>query len=233
MEETSLEEVTDAEMIDAFLDARQTDLHVAMPCKVESYDRSAGTVDVVPALNRSLPDGDGNYVSRARPKLTGVPVQWPRTTQFALTFPLRAGDYGLLVVCERNIAAWRATGNQGDPGDLGMHTLDGAVFLPGLYPDSSSAQSADASNMVIGSDTNGSARIIIKPTAEVDVGAAAANFVAMSEKVKAWLDAFNAAVTGWTPVAMDGGAALKAALATLIAGTPTTDVASTNLKAEG
>ncbi len=206
--DTSLEEITEAELIDAFIDARLTDLHVAMPCKVESYDRSSGTVDVVPALNRSLPDGAGNYVSRPRPKLTGVPVQFQRCQQFAVTFPIVAGDYGLLIFSERNIAVWRATGNQGDPGDIGMHTLDGAVFLPGLYPDSAPAQSADATNMVIGSDTDGASRIEFRPTGGGNLGAGATDPIV----TKTDIDNIQAAISGAAVVAMDGGAAFKAAI---------------------
>ena len=64
----------------------------------------------------------------------------------------------------------------------------------------------------------------------IEVGGASAQFVAQAPKVKAWFDAFNAAVTGWTPVPNDGGAALKTALTTLIGGVPSTDPACQKFK---
>jgi hypothetical protein len=232
--DTAIEETTEDEMIKAFISAAQQEMNTAIPCKVEAFDKDKGTVDVVPALNRTLPDFQGNYESEQLPKMSDVLIVYPRCQQFAITFPIAVGDYGLLIVCQRNIGNWRSTGNQGDPGDLGVFTLDGAVFLPGLFPDSlTPAQSADANNMVIGSDRSTSSQIVIKPGGEIDAGASATNFVAMANKVKAWFDTFNAAVTGWTPVSNDGGAALKTALTALIGGTPPTNVASTNLKAEG
>ncbi len=73
-------------------------------------------------------------------------------------------------------------------------------------------------------------KTIIKGTTVYVGDETGAQFIAMSNKVKAWLDAFNAAVSGWTPVPNDGGAALKVALATLIGGVPATDVAATKGK---
>ncbi len=73
-------------------------------------------------------------------------------------------------------------------------------------------------------------KTVIKGTTVYIGDETGAQFIAMSNKVKAWFDAFNAAVSGWTPVPNDGGAALKVALATLIGGVPTTDVAATKGK---
>ncbi len=168
--DSGLEEITEDELIQAFISANQTMLQTAMPCKVEAYDASKQTVDVVPALNRSLPDGNGNYVTEALPKLSDVPVAFPRGGGFFIALPIAAGDYGLLVFCSRNIGNWRSTGNQGDPGDLGMHTLDGAVFIPGLFPDSGALSNADGTNMVIGKDGTPAAQIVIKPSGEIDLG---------------------------------------------------------------
>lgn len=203
--ESNIEEVTQAELLDLFLEQHSRDLNVAIPCKVESYSASAQTVDVVPALNRSVPDGAGNYITEKLPKLSAIPVVFPRCGQFGITFPIAVGDYGLVVVCDRNIAAWRSTGNQGDPGDLGLHTLDGAVFIPGLFPDSKPANSADGTNMVMGSDTDGNSRIEFKPSGGGNLGAGATDNIV----TKADIDAIKSAISGAAVVANDGGAALK------------------------
>lgn len=193
--DTFQEEITQAELLDMFLEQFARELHKAMPCKVEAYDSNAQTVDVVPALNRSVPDGDGNYITEKLPKLSAIPVVFPRCGQFGITFPIAVGDYGLIVVCDRNIGAWRLTGNQGDPGDLGMHTLDGAVFIPGFFPDSKPAQSADPNNMVIGSDSNAASQIVIKPGGEIDAGSGATNYVAMADKVLSQLSSIASGIS--------------------------------------
>lgn len=179
---SGLEDITLAELIHMAIDSRLIDLHVSLPAKVESYDASTQTVSVTPMINRMVPDGDTppNYVSEKLPKLADVPVKFQRCKQFTMTFPLVAGDYGLLVFCERNPGTFRSTGNQSDPGDLSMHGLGGAVFIPGMYPDANAAQTADATNMIIGSDTDGNSRIEVKPTGGINLGAGATRGVARS-----------------------------------------------------
>lgn len=159
MSDTAVEQVSLAELLRMALDDRQIDLHVAMPARVEAYDAARQTVEVTPQLNRALPDGAGNQIHERLPKLVDVPVVFPRCGRFSMTFPLAAGDFVLLVFAERSLAAWRAIGAQCDPGDLGMHGLDGAVALPGLFPDAHPAAAADGSTMRIGSDTDANGRI--------------------------------------------------------------------------
>jgi hypothetical protein len=145
-----------------------------------------------------MPDGDGNYVSQKLPKLADVPVAFPRGGGYAVSFPIKAGDFVLLVFSERNIGQWRSTGTQGDPGDLGMHTLDGAVAIPGVYPDKAALASASASKMVLGKDDTGTSRIEITSSG-VFLGAGATKEVARKG------DSVNAGtLTGTTPVG--GGA---------------------------
>lgn len=76
--------------------------------------------------------------------------------------------------------------------------------------------------------------VVVVPQAAAKVllgGAAATKHVALAEDVTARLDALAAAITAWVPVPMDGGAALKAALASWLAGSNL--VASDNVYAKG
>jgi hypothetical protein len=197
---------------------------------VESYDASAQTCDVLPQLKRQMPDGDGGFTIEDLPVLPGVPVCHPRGGGFFASFPLQKGDFVLVVFAERPIGNWRQKGQASNPGDNRMHPLAGAMAIPcNLYPSSQALQDVDGTNMVIGKDGTSGAQVVITPTG-IELGGNAAA-VALASKVKAWFDAFNAAVTGWTPVANDGGAALKAALSTLISGTPSTDPSAQNVKA--
>lgn len=181
--ESAQEDLSEAELLQLAIDSRLIDLHTSFPARVEAYypKSQSGdgipTVDVTPQLNRSLPDGSDNFVSEPLPKLADVPVVFPRCGKYAITFPLVAGDYVLVVCCQRNIGAWRATGAQGDPGDLGTHTLDGAVAIAGLFPDSVPSPNADGTNMVVGREDNGNARLEFTPTG-VNLGAGATKGVA-------------------------------------------------------
>lgn len=236
--ESGLEDITLAELIHMVIDSRLIDVHVSLPAKVESYDASTQTVSVTPMINRMVPDGDTppNYVSEKLPKLADVPVAQPRGGGFFAAFPLQAGDYGMLVFAERNMGTYRSTGNQSDPGDLTMHGLSGAYFVPAVAPDSKALSNAHATNLVIGSDTNGSSRIVIKPSGEIDAGAAAANFVAMANKVLTELNSIATAFNSHTHAAgtySNGGGGVTGVSATPNASMSPNAVASTNLKAEG
>jgi hypothetical protein len=219
----------DAEFYTELFDARLGQLHTAMPARVESFDAATQTVDVTPQLKQAYPDGEGGVSYKALPVIPNVKVVFPRSGSFFISFPLAKGDFVLLVFNSRSIQAWRDKGQAVEPGDLALHPLDGAVAIPGLFPDASALNDVSASTMKLGKDGTSAAQIEITAS-QVKLGGGA-QFVALANKVTQWLDAFNAAVDGWTPVPNDGGAALKAALATLTSGIPSTDVGAANVKA--
>jgi hypothetical protein len=219
----------DATFFAEILEAERQQLHTAFPARVESFDAATQTVDVTPQLKTAYPDGEGGFTYKAMPVIPNVPVCFPRAGSFFLSFPLAKGDFVLVVVCDRSLQAWRDKGQAIEPGDLATHPLDGAVAIPGVYPASGALDNVSASTMKLGKDGTSAAQIEITAS-QVKLGGGA-QFVALANKVTQWFDAFNAAVEGWTPVPNDGGAALKAALATLTSGIPSTDVAAENVKA--
>lgn len=105
--------------------------HVAMPGRVQSFDPDRNTVDVVPEMDRATETADGETIRERLPVLPSVPVAWPRSGSWALTFPLPAGSEVLLVVTDRALGEWRRNGSL-DPRQLGTHRLDGAVAIPGV-----------------------------------------------------------------------------------------------------
>lgn len=177
MSDQATEDLTLDQLIQLALDARLAEVHVAVPARVTAYDRAAGTVDVTIPVNGMIPDGSGNFVSDPYPALKSIPIQYPRCGKFSITFPLEAGDTGRLVFCERNIGGWLTNGQPQDAGDVGMHTLDGAVFEPGLRI--AAAQAASADNMVLGSETDAKGRLVCKP-AGLELGQGATKGVVLA-----------------------------------------------------
>ncbi len=151
--------MTTEELLELVLDNRQRGLHTSMPGRVESYDAATQTCDVLPQLKRQTPDGEGGYTVEDLPVLPHVPVCFPRGGGFALTFPLQKGDFVLVVFSERAIGNWRQKGEASNPGDLRMHSLAGAVAIPGVYPASQALSDADGTNMLIGKDGTAAAQI--------------------------------------------------------------------------
>lgn len=169
------------------LDARVADVHTAMPGRVVRYDASKQTADIQPQLMSAELDTDGNVVARSFPVLPAVPVAFPAAGGFAITFPVVAGDTGLLVFCELPIDRWRATGQESRPADTRRHSVTSAVFYPGLRPTAKAFTDPDlATDVTIGS--TGGAAIHLKPDGTVHLGGnPAADFVALAGLVDARL----------------------------------------------
>ncbi len=178
---------TDADMIAAAIESALIDVHVALPGQVQSYNAVTQTATVELQVQRVLPQGV-NFVTESLPVLENVPVMFPRTNAFMLTFPIAEGDYGLVVFNEMSIDQWRSKGDNTSPGDIGRHTLTGGVFQPGLMPLSETVVLDDiADDVVLGNVNGGQIRVKSSGTVEAVAGGAgggsADDFVAMAGKV--------------------------------------------------
>lgn len=161
MSDDATEQITLDELLDIALDARLAEVHTSLPAQVVEYHRTAGTVKVSFPIQRMIPDGAGNYVAEGYPTLDDVPIEWPRCGKYSITFPLEPGDTGRVSFCMVNIGPWRTTGAVGQVGDVGMHTMDGAVFKPGLSADAKPPTATNASAMVLGSTTDAKGRMLL------------------------------------------------------------------------
>jgi hypothetical protein len=183
------------------------DVHTSIPGRVEKYDVDAKTVDVKPMLRRVLRRADGSRVAEALPVIPSVPVRFPSAGGFYITFPIKAGDTGLIDLSETAIDRWRATGEDVDPADERRHGLSGATFEPGLRTIANPIADASATDMRLGKD--GAHRIDIRDDGTIAVGAPnSTEHIALGDVIKTFVDVFF----NWVPVANDGGAALQAAL---------------------
>ena len=169
-----MERPVDPDLVDV-LDARQEalllDLDVALPARVQSYDASLQVADVVPLLRRPVVRPDGTHAFEADPVCPSVPVLWPRVGAWGLTMALAAGDSGLLLCCDGDLAAWRAgSGDVVDPVNLQRHHLSHAVFLPGVYRRGAPLARAatGTAGVVLGSD-GGNARITFKTDGSLEI----------------------------------------------------------------
>lgn len=142
-----------AEVIRGAIDARLEDVHVAIPCVVESYDAAIQAVNAQPLIKGRYVDEDGTLVVERLPVLTGVPVVFPGANGYRLTFPLAKGDTVLVVFSEASLDKWARHGGEVDPIDDRRHALSDAIAIPGLRSFASPLASAPTDRMTIGSDT--------------------------------------------------------------------------------
>lgn len=122
---------TDNASVDSGLDECSKDLlerlRVASPAIVKSFD---GRQTVTVQITSHGQDNSGQALPVGL--LVDVPVQFPRGGGFAVTFPIKPGDEGLVVFSDRCIDGWFSTGAPGIPPDHRQHDLSDAMFIPGI-----------------------------------------------------------------------------------------------------
>jgi hypothetical protein len=179
------------------------DVRVALPARVVSYDRAKQRASVQPLVKDGYFDSSGVRQVASLPILTDVPVMFQGSGDYWQTFPLSPGDTVMLVFASSSIDRWKSSGGEVDPADDRHHSLGDAVVWAGVR---------DFAHPIAG--VPDAAMVINVPT-ELRLGAPDAS------ELVAWQSALTALKTvfeDWTPVATDGGAALKVALTTLISG---------------
>lgn len=214
------------DLIQTALESMASDLCVALPGRVESYDASAQTADVKPMIRRLVPTPDEDHISEEMPVIYSVPVCHPGGNGWGLHIPLAAGDTVLLVFSQWDPSEWRRTGDIADPADHRSHNASHAVAIPGYRSKQAPISGASSSDVTFMKDGFG---ITIKSD-KVEIGGSS-DAAALASKVDDQLNDLKTALNGWTPVSQDGGAALKAALVSWVADLAAT--ASTKLKLGG
>lgn len=116
-------------IVQGWTEDQLSNLHTALPAKIVSYKPATNRAKVQPvgefktADERSLP----------YPEINSVPVIFPCGAggKSGMTFPIKAGDSGLIIFAENQLTDF-LTGS-GDSEDTRRHSLNDAIFLPGLY----------------------------------------------------------------------------------------------------
>lgn len=107
-------------------------LWTALPGRVQSFDPSKQSADIEPLVHDTWEGEDGTNQTGPLPVIPSVPVCFPGSGGWRVTFPVAKGDTGLLVFCSRSIDRWLSEGGSVDPQDDRTHDLSDAVFVPGL-----------------------------------------------------------------------------------------------------
>lgn len=158
-----------AEVIREAIKSHILDLHTAMPARVERYDHARQKADVKPLLRKKYKVSD---TATEFPVIPAVPVQWPSAGggEAYIHLPLKLGDLGLVLICERSIDTWLSGDGQiTSPQDPRHHDLSDAVFIPGVRPFKKALASTSADNLVI---QNGRLRIELDSGGRISIAGA-------------------------------------------------------------
>ena len=121
------------------IEQRERQMQTAFPAKVIGYHSASGTVTVEPQFLEVWRENDARRAEEIdAPEdayVENVPILFPHGGGLQITFPVNAGDFGLVTCTKYSLDVWREAATMGDPGDLRRFTMSGAVFHPvNLYP---------------------------------------------------------------------------------------------------
>lgn len=225
-----------AELISAAIESELIDVHTAIPAQIVVYDPATKTATIQLDNKRILEKDDGTLKTEIMTPIQNVPIAIPGSLTCFMAFFLQPGTPGHLLCSESSIDQWRTKGTLTSPADTERHGLTG-FFHPDWRPITALITDVLVQGAVFGNIAGYQVRA--NPTAiEITSGglpASVGGYVAMATKVNALWIALQAALNTWggSPHTPDGGQALAASLASMLAALPTFGmVDSTNLKAD-
>lgn len=110
----------------------QSKLWTALPGIIQSFNATAMTCVVQPAIQSFVTADDGSMVLTTLPLLLDCPVQFPAGGGCTLTFPVKPNDECLVVFASRCIDSWWQSGGIQAQAELRMHDLSDGFALLGF-----------------------------------------------------------------------------------------------------
>ena len=142
-------------MIEELIKNQLANVHVAIPAQVVAYNATdtPQTVDVRPVADRTLIEED-REATDVFPVIYSVPLMFPGSGSYRLTFPIAVNDYVLLVFADRSTDEFISKGGITVPQDLRTHHIADAFAIPGVTPGPNALTNVVTSAMVIGKNGN-------------------------------------------------------------------------------
>ena len=180
--------------LDALLEApvakRLGEMRTCLPGIVVSYDHATQRATVLVTID-SKKVVDGELISYQPPPIPNVPVHFPSGTNYAITWPLSAGDPVTLVFEDRSTTEWRASGaSRTTPRDPRRWDWSDAVALPG-----GRTQAAGPTGPIGAAGRDAAAMVLQAPLIKLG-DSTATDFVALASLVVAQLNALWTAHNG-------------------------------------
>ncbi len=97
-----------------------------IPGIVQSYDRATNRAVIKPAITGVA--SQGQKVSKDA--LTNIPVVNLSGGGARLSFPIKEGDTGWLIACDRNISIFKQNLQESAPNDYRKHKFEDSFFIP-------------------------------------------------------------------------------------------------------
>ncbi len=194
-----------AEVLDLVGKRSNARIRTTLPARISSFDKDTQTATVVLAVQSYRWDVDLEEPVAYQPEpIARCPVYFPTGGGYTLRFPLEKGDDCLVLVAERSIDEWAATGEATNiPRDLRRFDLSDAIVLPGLHPTARAVADFDDDKLRLGKedasgmveiDDNGD--VVVTGSSSVKLGSSSASQAVL--KGDAWMSEFLTAFNAHT-----------------------------------
>lgn len=142
-------------LVEKMIDNKMAHAHFCCPAQVVAYNvnDTPQTVDVRPCLDRTIMEEDREK-SDPMPIIYAVPLMFPGSGSYRLTFPIAVNDYVLLVFADRSTDEFVTNGGVVEPADMRTHSISDAFAIPGVTPAPNALTGVVTSAMVIGKNGN-------------------------------------------------------------------------------
>lgn len=181
-----------AELLARAMDVRLDDIETGVVAQIVAFDAARGTCDARPVNKRVTKDETGARVVKSDVVISGIPVQFPGGGEAEITFPVRVGDYCMLLVNSTSLDRWKTTGGEVEPRDPRRFDLQDCVALVGFRPPGV-ARRAIATDRIRMGYQEGVAVDVYPSEVRVGADAGAVGAVALAAAVEARLVALETA----------------------------------------
>jgi hypothetical protein len=188
----------------------------SFPAIVVSYDAQTMRAEVQPALRIRSKNGQ-----QTTPTVVTIPVDWMSWGDHVIQGVLTQGDEVVVECMDRNWLAWLEAGGVADYNAIGGRQAGYAVAKPRQLSSGKRPGPLGAGEAVKIGRRDGLTTVVLMSDGRVRIQATEVEMTA-GAGFSDFLTSLHTSIAGWVPVANDGGAALKTALAGWLAKTPPT-----------
>ena len=155
-------------------DNLRSNMRVAIPGIIQSFDATTQTVTVQPTIREKMlmPDFTEEWVDL--PLLVDVPIVIPRAGNFLLTLPVTAGDECLVIFGDMCIDAWYSNGGIQNQIEKRRHDLSDGFAVLGCWSQPNTVPNYSTTTAQLRTEDG---------TAYIEVKAGQINLVAASVKI--------------------------------------------------
>ena len=140
--------------------ATMNSIRVAIPAAIVDVNYSEMTCSCQPLIRENIIDADGNKKAIDLPILVDVPIVYPGSSYFQITFPLAKGDEGLVIFADMCIDAWWQSGGTQNQFEERRHDLSDGFFIPAMMSQVKKPTTYSTTNMIIRSK-KASSKVVI------------------------------------------------------------------------